>query len=193
MMNARKIREDLGRAKACCSRHDTERALFLTISALKELGGQSAPLDLRGDFRAAFTELAADPDLKAAGVSALAYAPGAEKDVLQMLSQVYRSLKGQEKEEEYQSALQRKLNLDRCFNDGKKFLAEGKATEADACFVEALKHYKDEKAIFGMMARAMMDAGEYVRAMGHARTGLKELPDDEELGRILEECARLRQ
>ena len=124
---------------------------------------------------------------------ALAYAPGAEKDVLQMLSQVYRSLKGQEKEEEYQSALQRKLNLDRCFNDGKKFLAEGKATEADACFVEALKHYKDEKAIFGMMARAMMDAGEYVRAMGHARTGLKELPDDEELGRILEECARLRQ
>ena len=38
-----------------------------------------------------------------------------------------------------------------------------------------------------------MDAGEYVRAMGHARSGLKELPGDEELGRILEECARLRQ
>ena len=192
-MNARKIREDLGRAKACCSRHDTERALFLTISALKELGGQSAPLDLRGDFRAAFTELAADPDLKAAGMPALAYAPGVEKDVLQQLTLVYRSLKGQEKEEEYQSALQRKLNLDRCYNDGKKFLAEGKSTEADACFVEALKHYKDENAIFGMMARAMMEAGEYVRAMGHARTGLKELPGDEELGRLLEECARLRQ
>ena len=39
-MNARKVREDLGRAKACCARRDTERALFLTISALKELGGQ---------------------------------------------------------------------------------------------------------------------------------------------------------
>ena len=192
-MNARKIREDLGRAKACCSRHDTERALFLTITALKELGGQSAPLDLRGDFRTAFAELAADPDLKAAGVPALAYAPGAEKEVLQQLSQVYRTLKGQEKEEEYQSALQRKLSLDHSFSDGKKFLSAGKPTEADACFVEALRHYKDEKAIFGMMARAMMDAGEYVRAMGHARTGLKELPDDEELGRILEECARLRQ
>ena len=191
-MNARKIREDLGRAKACCSRHDTERALFLTITALKELGGQSAPLDLRGDFRTAFAELAADPDLKAAGVPALAYAPGTEKDVLQQLSQVYRTLKGQEKEEEYQSALQRKLSLDHCFSDGKKFLSAGKPTEADACFVEALKHYKDEKAIFGMMARAMMDAGEYVRAMGHARNGLKELPNDAELTRIIEECARLR-
>lgn len=192
-MNARKIREDLGRAKACCSRHDTERALFLTISALKELGGQSAPLDLRGDFRTAFAELAAAPDLKAAGVPALAYAPGAEKEVLQQLSQVYRTLKGQEKEEEYQSALQRKLSLDHCFSDGKKFLSAGKPTEADACFVEALKHYKDEKAIFGMMARAMMDAGEYVRAMGHARNGLKELPNDAELTRIIEECTRLRQ
>ena len=192
-MNARKIREDLGRAKACCSRHDTERALFLTISALKELGGQSAPLDLRGDFRTAFAELAADPDLKAAGVPALAYSPGAEKEVLQQLSQVYRTLKGQEKEEEYQSALQRKLSLDHSFSDGKKFLSAGKPTEADACFVEALKHYKDEKAIFGMMARAMMDAGEYVRAMGHARNGLKELPNDAELTRIIEECARLRQ
>ena len=191
-MNARKIREDLGRAKACCSRHDSERALFLTISALKELGGQSAPLDLRGDFRTAFAELAADPDLKAAGVPALAYSPGAEKEVLQQLSQVYRTLKGQEKEEEYQSALQRKLSLDHSFSDGKKFLSAGKPTEADACFVEALKHYKDEKAIFGMMARAMMDAGEYVRAMGHARNGLKELPNDAELTRIIEECARLR-
>ena len=192
-MNARKIREDLGRAKACCSRHDSERALFLTISALKELGGQSAPLDLRGDFRTAFAELAADPDLKAAGVPALAYSPGAEKEVLQQLSQVYRTLKGQEKEEEYQSALQRKLSLDHSFSDGKKFLSAGKPTEADACFVEALKHYKDEKAIFGMMARAMMDAGEYVRAIGHARNGLKELANDAELTRIIEECTRLRQ
>lgn len=193
MMNARKIREDLGRAKTCCSRHDMDRALYLTITALKELGGQSAPLDLRGDFRSTFAELAADPELKAAGAPALAYSPGAEKTLLQQLSQFYRAMKGQEKEEEYQSALQRKLNLDHGFRDGKQFLAEGKPSEADACFAEALKHYKDEKAIFGMMARAMMDAGEYVRAIGHARAGLKELPDDAELARIVEECSKLRQ
>ena len=192
-MNARKVREDLGRAKSCCARRDTERALFLTITALKELGGQNAPLDLRGDFRTAISDLAAAPELKEAGVSGIAYAPGTEKDLLQKLSQVYRSMTGQEKEEEYQAALQRKLNLDRCFGEGKKLLAEGRSSEADATFAEALKHYKDEKAIFGMMARAMMDAGEYVRAIGHARAGLKELPNDAELTRIMEECSRLRQ
>ena len=192
-MNARKVREDLGRAKSCCARRDTERALFLTITALKELGGQNAPLDLRGDFRTAISDLAAAPELKDAGVSGLTYTPGAEKDLLQKLSQVYRSMKGQEKEEEYQTALQRKINLDRCFGEGKKLLAEGRSSEADATFAEALKHYKDERAIFGMMARAMMDAGEYVRAIGHARAGLKELPNDAELTRIMEECSRLRQ
>ena len=192
-MNARKVREDLGRAKSCCARRDTERALFLTITALKELGGQNAPLDLRGDFRTAISDLAAAPELKDAGVSGLTYTPGAEKDLLQKLSQIYRSMTGQEKEEEYQAALQRKLNLDRCFGEGTKLLAEGRSSEADATFAEALKHYKDEKAIFGMMARAMMDAGEYVRAIGHARAGLKELPNDAELTRIMEECSRLRQ
>lgn len=192
-MNARKVREDLGRAKSCCARRDTERALFLTITALKELGGQNAPIDLRGDFRATIMDLAAAPDLKEAGASGLAYAPGTEKDLLQKLSQIYRSMTGQEKEEEYQAALQRKLNLDRCFSEGKKLLAEGRSSEADASFAEAFKHYKDERAIFGMMARAMMDAGEYVRAIGHARAGLKELPNDAELTRIMEECSRLRQ
>jgi len=191
-MNTRKIREDLGRAKASCTRGDVERAIFLTIGALKELGGQNAPTDLRGDFRAVFAELAALPEIKTGG-GQLAYAPGAEKDLLQQLSQLYRAIKGQEKEEEYQEALQRKLHLDRCFMDGKKFLAEGKASEADASFGEAMKNYKDETAVFGMMARAMMDAGEYVRAIGHARAGLKELPGNKELARILEECARLRQ
>lgn len=192
-MNTRKIREDLGRAKASCTRHDVERALFLTMGALKELGGQSAPTDLRGDFRAALAELAALPEIKLDGGQAPAYAPGAEKDLLRQLSQLYRTIKGQEREEEYQEALQRKLNLDRCFMDGKKFLAEGKPSEADACFGEAMKHYKDETAVFAMMARAMMDAGEYVRALGHARAGLKELPGDEALARIVEECGRLRQ
>ena len=64
-MNTRKIREDLGRVKASCMRRDFERALFLTISALRELGGQTAPSDLRGDFRTAVSYLVADPEYKA--------------------------------------------------------------------------------------------------------------------------------
>ena len=50
-MNPRKIREDLGRAKASANRNELERALSLVLLALKDLGGQSSPMDLRGDFR----------------------------------------------------------------------------------------------------------------------------------------------
>ena len=85
------------------------------MGALKELGGQSAPTDLRGDFRAVLAELAALPEVGLGGGQTPAYVPGAEKDLLRQLSQLYRGIKGQEKEEEYQEALQRKLNLDRCF------------------------------------------------------------------------------
>lgn len=192
-MNVRKIREDLGRAKASCARRELERSLFLMVNALKELGGQNAPMDLRGDFRSAVADIASDPDFKASVTQPVTYTPGTERDLLQLFSQCYRSLKGQEKEEEYQAALQRKLNLDHHFRDGKKFLEEGKPSEADACFSEALKFYKDETAVFGMMAKAMMDAGEYVRAIGHVRAGLKEAPQDEALKQMAEECLRLRQ
>ncbi len=42
------------------------------------------------------------------------------------------------------------------------------------------------------MAKAMLEAGEYVRALGHVRRGLKERPEDADLRRLAEECLRLR-
>ena len=191
-MNTRKIRENLGRIKSCCMRGEADRALFLAIGALKELGGQTAPTDMRSDFRNALADLSVIPEIKNAAGKALNYTPGSERDLLQLFFKLYRSLLGQESEEEYQAALQRKLQLDHCFKDGKKFLEEGKPSEADACFATALKFYKDEHAIFAMMARAMLDAGEPVRALGHVRAGLKVLPDDARLLSLASECAAMR-
>lgn len=51
---------------------------------------------------------------------------------------------------------------------------------------------KTETAVFAVMAKAMMDAGEYVRALGHIRNGLKVKPQDAELIRLADECTRLR-
>ena len=65
-------------------------------------------------------------------------------------------------------------------------------TRADASFAEALKYYKNEFSVFSMMAKAMLEAGEYVRALGHVRKGLKERPEDAELLQLAEECLRLR-
>ncbi len=191
-MNARKIRENLGRVKSSCMRGEVARAVFLVVGALKELGGQTAPTDLRSDFRNALADLVAIPEVKAVAGKALNYAPGSERELLQKLSAMYRTMVGQESEEEYQAALQRKLKLDHCFRDGKKFLDEGKPSEADGCFAEALKYYRDETAIFGMMARAMLEAGEPVRALGHVRAGLKVMPDDAGLDRLAAECAAMR-
>lgn len=191
-MNIRKIREDLGRAKASCMRRDLLRALYLTITALKELGGQTAPSDLRGDIRTAVNTLAFDPGLVDHLPPNVAYQPGNEKELIQIFAKTYKEFKAHDEKEDYETTLQRKLNLDRWIRDGKKFLEEGRPSDADACFSEAMKFYKDEQAVFAMMGKAMMDAGEYVRAMGHARNGLKENPENEDLTRLLEECTRLR-
>lgn len=191
-MNSRKIREDLGRARASSVRRDPLRALYLTISAIRDLGGQPAPTDLRGDLRTTVGALAADPDLKDSLPSGLGYQPGNEKDLLQILVNAYQSMQGSSEQENYETTLQRKLNIDRNLRDGKKLLAEGRASEADACFAEAMKFYKDELAIFAMMATAMINAGEYVRALGHVRNGLKEDPQNTELIHLANECMRLR-
>lgn len=191
-MNPRKIREDLGRVKTCVQRRDYPRAVFLLISALRDLGGQSAPTDLRGDFRTAIADICADPAYKKENSQPVTYQPGKERELLVFFNKFYNGLTGQEEEEDYEATLQRKLNLDRCISDGKCFLAERKISEADACFTEAFKYYKNEFGAYGMIARALLEAGEYVRALGHVRKGLSERANDAELRRIAEECLRLR-
>lgn len=191
-MNPRKIREDLGRIRTCLQRRDYERALALFIRSLKDLGGQQAPMDLRGDFRTALTDLCADSWYKKNCGLALTWQPGKEKELLSIFEKLYGRLTGQGEEEDYEEALQRKINLDRCINDGKAFIAQGKASDADNCFAEAMKYYKDEIMAFGMMARAMMDAGEYVRALGYVRKGLKEQPNNPDLVKLGEECQAMR-
>ena len=191
-MNIRKIREDLGRSKSSLQRRELPRALFLFATALKELGAQPAPMDLRGDIRTALAELCADPEYRKESPKALTYQPGKERELLQAINALYKAIIGQEGQEEYQETLNRKLNIDRCFRDGRQFLAQKRPSDADECFTELFKYYRNEFAVHGMIARAMMDAGEYVRALGYLRNGLKERPDDVELRQLAETCLRQR-
>jgi tetratricopeptide (TPR) repeat protein len=191
-MNARSVREYLGKAKTASKRGELTRALNFMISAFKSLEGQQAPSDLRGDFRDALTDLNADPEFKKLVGAPVAYQAGQERALLNLFIRLSNSLLGLEEQEEYEVALQRKLNLDRCLKDGKKFLQEGKISEAEQSFTDAYKFYKNESGLFALIAKAFMDAGEYVRALGHLRQGLKTNPNDEGLRRLAEECARLR-
>lgn len=191
-MNPRKIREDLGRIRTCLQRRDFPRGLYLLCQSLKDLGGQSAPMDLRGDFRTGIADICADATYKKSHAQPQAYQPGKERELLAFFQKFYNQLVGAEEEEAYEEALQRKLNLDRCIRDGKGFLTQGKYSEADDCFAEAMKYYKDEIMAFGMMARAMMEAGQHVRALGYIRKGLQEQPANPDLLKLGDECQRMR-
>lgn len=191
-MNARKIREDLGRIKTCIQRRDYPRALYLFCVSVKDLGGQAAPMDLRGDFRSALAELCSDPIYKKEYPQPLSYQPGKERDLFIFLNSFYKQLMGAENKEDYETTLQRKLALDHGLNDGKTFLKQGQPSEADNSFNEALKYYKNEFAVYGMMAKAMLEAGHPGRAIGYIRKGLAERKDDQGLLKLLQECERLR-
>ena len=191
-MNARNVREDLAKARTASKRGELARSLNFVVSALKALEGHPAPTDLRGDIRDALADLNADPDFKNAAGAPVPYQPGQERALLNFFIRLSNSLLGLEDQEDHEAALKRKLNLDRCLRDGRKFLQEGRPAEADQCFADAYKFYKNESAFFVLVARALMEAGEYVRALGHIRQGLKINSGDGELARLAEECARLR-
>lgn len=191
-MNVRKIRETLGRSKSSLQRRDFGRAIQLFAGALKELGGQPAPTDLRGDIRNVLADICADPAYKKQFAQPLSYQPGQEKELLQAMAGLYRDGLGQDEAEDYESALQRKMNLDRCLKDGRQFLAQNRPSDADDSFSELFKFYKNEFAVHALIAKAMMDAKEYVRALGYLRNGLKERPTDTQLRRLAEECMKMR-
>lgn len=191
-MNTRRIREDLGRVRTCIQRMDYPRAIQHFCQAIRELGGQSAPMDIRGDFRSALTDLCANAAYRQINAQPLPYQPGKERELLAFFTEFYNQLVGQEDEEDYEQTLRRKLSLDRCLGDGKGYVSQGRFSEADDCFAKAITFYKDEIAAFAIMARAMMDAGQYVRALGYVRKGLEKQPDNAELAALGEECNRMR-
>ena len=192
-MNIRKIREDLGRAKSSCQRRDFTRALGLLVSAFKELGSQNVPMDLRSDFRNALDDLCADPTFKKECPKPISYQPGKEKEIYAFLNKLYKHILGQEDKEDDEATLQRKLNLDHSIYEGKQLLSQGKVSEADAAFVKALTFVKNEYAAFAIIAKALLEAKECVRAFGHVRKGLKLRPDDKELQELAVQCQKMRE
>ncbi|MBO4369618.1 MAG: hypothetical protein J5803_05920 [Desulfovibrio sp.] len=191
-MNIRKIREDLGRVKTGCQRRDVQHALYLLIGSLKELGGQRPTTDLRSDFREAINTMASDPEFKAICTQPLIYKPGNEREILTLLIQVYQVMVGKKNSESYEEACERKLKIDHSLRDGKKFLSHGRIQDAELCFAEAIKNYKDEHALFLMIAKAYIEIKEFSRGLGYLREGLKRAPQDPNLRQLADECLKMR-
>ena len=191
-MNIRKIREDLGRVKTSCQRRDFSHALYLLIASLKELAWQRPPSDLRTDFREAINFVGSDPQFKELSGKPLIYKPGAERELLTFLIQIYQTLTGKKNNESYEEALERKLKIDHALRDGKHFLSRRQINDAEACFAEAIKNYRDEHALFLMIARSYIEIKEFARGLGYLREGLKRAPNDPSLLKLADECLRMR-
>jgi len=193
-MNIRHIRENLGRVRTGFQRNEMLRALSCFIAGLQGLGGNAPPTDIRGDIREALQLLVRDEQVKALLPNGqCAYTPGQEKELLALFANIHDQLKEAAETEGREATLARKIKLDQAYNAGKKLLEQGKVSEADASFAEAVRVYKDEHRLFYMIAGLLVDAKEVVRAGPYLKKGLEVLPGDPELMELLERARALRQ
>jgi tetratricopeptide (TPR) repeat protein len=193
-MNVRQIRDSFGRVRTSFQRNEMIRALKFFVAGLQGLGGSAPPTDIRGDIREALQLLVRDEQVKALLPGGqYSYTPGQEKELLALFTKIYDQLKEAAETEVREVALARKIKLDQSYNAGKKLLEQGKVSEADASFAEAVLAYRDEHRLFYMIASLLVDAKEVVRAGPYLKKGLEALPGDPELMELLERARVLRQ
>lgn len=176
-MDPKQSRDALNRARSYFMRNDAERGLDSFITSLRKLGGAPASADIRSLCRECLSYLMMDPMMKVPGSPNIVYTPGQESALLTQLEKV-RGIQQDSSAEDEEAALNRKIRLDQAVNSGKSFLAAKRISEADASFQEALKLYKDETRLFFVIAKALIDAGETVRALPYIKQGLQADPED---------------
>ena len=192
-MTPREIREHLGRVKTYYLRNESTRALASAISGLQGIGASAPGTDIRSTLREAVQMLARDPQIAKYVKAPLTYQPGQEKALLASLVTAYKAIRAAAEEEDRAATLARKIRLDQNFNLGIKLLEQGKVSEADASFAEALKSYKDEHRLFALIGKALMGAGEVRRALPYLKRGAEANPNDADMAAQLEECTRKRE
>lgn len=192
-MTQKEIRDHLGRVKPYFLRGDTLRALASAISGIKGLSAASPGTDIRGLIREAAQMLSRDARIRAnVREGALVYQPGNERTLLGHLIQAYKAMREDSEKEDREATLARKIRLDQAYNQGVRHLEQGRVSEADACFSEAVAHYKNEHRLFHLIGKTLMDAGEVRRALPYLKRGVDACPDDETMRNLYMECQRLR-
>ena len=173
-MDVRKIRENLGRIKIYYLKGETLRALGFAVMALKDVvrAGGAPPGDVRGPLREGVQQLARDKDVKRA--------------LLLTLATLYKQLEEEAGRESRENAFARKQRLDQTLGLGRRLLAQGKVSEADAAFQEALTHYRDERRVFQLIGKSLFDAGQPRRAVPYLKKAVELEPDNGVARELLE-------
>lgn len=187
----KEIKESLGRIKAYYQRNDIKKALVSAIFALKNLSG-TVPTEIRSAIRESVQLIVRDSQIKKYIDAPLIYQPGNENQILEKLVYVYEKIVEQEGQEEYAKSLDRKISLDKFYNEGLKSLKNKQSSEADEHFRKSLTFYKDEHHIFYMIAQALKEAGEIRRAYPYAKRGVEVSPESEKIQELFEEIENAR-
>ena len=189
-MDLRKTREQLGRIRVYYLKGDTLRALASAVMALRDLAQMSnLPTDMRSMLRDGIGFLARDEELKRYLKRPLAYQPGQEKALFIQLGAAYKEMAAQAGQESRDEAFARKQKLDRALNMRQKLVAQGKFSEAEEAFREAVSYYRDEHRLFQMIAKCFIDADQPRRAIDYLRKALEIEPDNEPARLMLEEAS----
>ena len=189
-MDLRKTREQLGRIRVYYLKGDTLRALASAVMALRDLAQMSnLPTDMRSMLRDGIGFLARDEELKRYLKRPLANQPGQEKALFIQLGAADKEMAAQAGQESRDEAFARKQKLDRALNMGQKLVAQGKFSEAEEAFREAVSYYRDEHRLFQMIAKCFIDADQPRRAIDYLRKALEIEPDNEPARLMLEEAS----
>ncbi len=192
-MDMRQVREHLGRVKPYYLKNETLRALTALITGLKGAltlpGGISTAV--RAPLREAVQFMARDEMVKKRLPAQLMYQQGQERQLLGLLVRLHQDIEAELNSEDYETASQRKQQLDHALNQGLRSLESGRVSEADEYFHQAVGFYRDEHRVFFYIGKSLIEANAPKRAIPYLRKGLEAVPEDEEMTAMLERATQL--
>ncbi len=188
-MSQKIIIDNVGRVKAYYYKGESDKVLLSCIKALQAVvkSYTQVPVSMRGSLREAVQFVASDKAIMKYTKKPISYTPGQEKPLLKQLEDIYEVMVGSLGKESKEDARKRKLALDKTYNLGLRLLQANKISEADQAFQQCVKLYKSEKKLFVMIAKALMEAKEYVRASTYLKKAKEIFPDSEEISELIKE------
>ena len=184
-MDLRKVLDNMGRVKVYYLKGETLKALQHAVMGLQALGSAASPTDVRSAIRDAVQMLSRDEMLRAKLKNPLVYQPGKEPQLLGVLSKAYKEMEEEASREELEVTRERKKKLDQAMLQGVKYLEQGKPSEADVSFQEAVAQYKDETKLFQMIGKYMLDADQPRRAAPYLKKAAELEPDNPQIRELV--------
>lgn len=178
MSNAIKhTREHLARAKAYFTRHETERALLATVSALKIMASENitgpGKLETDNALHEVVTLLNRTEELRTHFPNGITYRKGIEKPLYAVYSNILKEIQGTTHTQTYEEILARKQKIDKNLNYGKKLLQAGRIKDAQELFDEVTSLYEDEHTVFRLMGKACLEVKQTKTALRYLKKAMK--------------------